>query len=360
MDTDKNIFQILTPGVPGGLEVQLDALSRRLDEWMDGRGLTESTLVQARVYLSDAANQWEAVRRHRLCAAQLAGAALSYVEQAPLDGSKVAVQLWLNTSPSLRRGGTPEVRWAEMDGKRWLFHTVRFGTEAAGLTACAQTVEAFRRHGELLAENGMTLERNCQRTWIYVRDVDRHYAGVVEGRNRVFDEAGLTAATHFIASTGIGGATGCREALVAVDFLSVEGLADGDVKYLQALDYLNPTYEYGVAFERATALTLPGCRLALVSGTASIDKHGECLYRGDVVRQADRLFLNIAKLLEDAQMQLADLKYAVVYLRDVADAAVVRDYLRSNFPQLPALVVEARVCRPEWLIEVEGIASVER
>ena len=80
-------------------------------------------------------------------------------------------------------------------------------------------------------------------------------------------------------------------------------------------------------------------------------------HRGDVVKQADRLFTNISKLLEDDGATLADMAYYIVYLRDVADAATISRYMAERYPHTPYLITEARVCRPEWLIEVEGIAT---
>ena len=76
----------------------------------------------------------------------------------------------------------------------------------------------------------------------------------------------------------------------------------------------------------------------------------------DVVTQTGRLFLNIEKLLDSTGATLKDVKYLIVYLRDVADYPQVQQYLRLRFPGLPFLVTEARVCRPEWLIEVECMA----
>lgn len=357
----ENIYNVWKPAVHGALSGQLDDLCRSLREWMRAAGLTDANLVQARVYLTDAANQWAEVQAHELCAKILAGAAMSYVEQPLLDGCKVALQTWFYTGEVIRCGDKDGCKVLEMGGLRYLLQTVRFAAEeVAGLSSEAQTMEAFRRHLASLSEEGMTLKDNCLRTWIYVRDVDRHYAGVVSGRNRIFDAEGLTSDTHYIASTGIGGYTDNREAAVAIDFLSVGGLPEGSVRYLHALDYLNPTHEYGVAFERATCVDFPGERTVYMSGTASIDKHGQCLYRGDVVSQADRLFLNVEKLLEDGGLSLADLQYALVYLRDAADREVVENYMREHFPSLPCLILEARVCRPEWLIEVEGVAVSRR
>lgn len=67
---------------------------------------------------------------------------------------------------------------------------------------------------------GLDLKTHCVRTWIYVRDIDSNYAGLVKARNDVFAEEGLSPDTHYIASTGIGGATESRNAVVAIDFLT--------------------------------------------------------------------------------------------------------------------------------------------
>ena len=140
--------------------------------------------------------------------------------------------------------------------------------------------------------------------------------------------------------------------------MSVDGLQRNDVRYLQALKYLNHTREYGVAFERATSLDANGQRYLMLSGTASIDNQGKVLYERDVQAQTERLFLNIEKLLNDGGASLSNLEYAIVYLRDISDYPVVAAYLKKRLHHLPVLIVEARVCRPGWLIEVEGIARL--
>lgn len=357
----KNIFHIFVPEVQGSLALQLDELQHRVEAYCAGLPAGRRGLIFARIYLTDAANQWEAVRVHPLVSEVLGQTALSYVEQPLLNGRKVALQLWATMAEQVECTGDAQRRLVQVEGVKWLFQSVRLSAdEARGLSAERQTGVAFQQHIDWLKTMGLNLRDHCHRTWLFVRDVDMHYAGVVKGRNDLFEREGLTAETHFIASTGIGGYTDNRDSIVAIDFLSVDGLSQDSVSYLQALDYLNPTHEYGVAFERATRLRLADEDVAFVSGTASIDKHGECLHRGDVVAQADRLFLNIEKLLADGDMQLADMKYAIVYLRDVADHGVIEDYMKRHYPELPCLLVEARVCRPEWLIEVETIAVRRR
>jgi len=61
-------------------------------------------------------------------------------------------------------------------------------------------------------------------------------------------------------------------------------------------------------------------------------------------------------LLADAGARLEDLTHTIVYLRDIADYAVTEDYINRHYPEIPYVIVQAPVCRPGWLIEIEGIA----
>lgn len=336
----------------GTLTEQLDDILARISRHF---GTATNELIAARVFFSDLQNQQQPFATHAL-GNLLRRGFLSLIEQPPLDGSKIAV-LTASAADAEHTGGTPSRRMVhDADGIIHFYQSERLTPdEARGLTARQQTELLFERHIGWLHEHGLNLRDHCHRTWIYVRDIDRHYAGVVAGRNRVFAREGLTADTHFIASTGIGGEGPCAEAAVCIDFYATS--AHSGIRYLKASDYLNPTAEYGVAFERGTLLCLPRQRHALISGTASIDCHGRILHPTDVTRQTDRLFLNIGKLLEEADMTLADAAYLTVYLRDVADYAATARYMAEHFPHTPYLITLARVCRPGWLIEVECHAT---
>ncbi len=350
-------FGVLSPSCQGDFAEQLHDVSDDLAHWMKERKLVPAHLVMVRVCLTDAANQMPLLRQHVLYTEYFAGCGFSFVEQPLLNGAKIALQVWALGCSGMHKTVADDCVTIEAGDDIMLFHSVRFSPEEArSMDVYQQAQEAFFRHIRLLEQRGMTLEANCHRTWIYVRDIDRNYADVVRARNDVFEQQGLTANGHFIASTGIGGCTDNRETMVAVDLLSVNAAAERGISYLKALDYLNPTAEYGVAFERGTALNVFGRRCRFISGTASIDRLGQCLYQGDVLAQADRLFLNISKLLESDGGCLEEMAYYIVYLRDISDYARIEFYMKKHFPGKPFVIVEARVCRPEWLIEVEGIA----
>ncbi len=352
-------FIAFEPSAALSLQRQFDNVAAQMAAWMMAHEVRMEQILVVRVCFSDIANQMAEFRRHALARQLEAACMVSCVEQPLLDGAKVGLQLWATQREDLTKTPVDGGWLVETDDEVIVMQAVRFSAqEAQGQDACRQTHMAFDRHIALLSAHGMKLRDHCQRTWIYVRDIDRHYAGVVKGRNEVFEREGLTPQTHFIASTGIGGYDDNSESIVCMDFVSVRNKhGKAQVAYLQAPDYLNPTIEYGVAFERGTALNLLGERYRLISGTASIDNLGQCLYHGDVVAQTERLFLNISKLLEADGSSLAEVCVMIVYLRDIADAAVVQQYLDAHYPAVPSLLVQARVCRPEWLIEVACIAK---
>ena len=343
-------YTIISPESKGSFNDRLNFLYLKLGNYLDTEKIENRSLQYCKVFLSDSQNQIKELEESLLYQEFLAETNLTIVEQPPLNGSKISI-LVKTTS----------------DDTPILFHSIRLTEEEAiGKNSYEQTRMIFDKYMEILQkenaalapeETKMTMERNLVRTWIYVTDIDVNYHGVVVARNDVFDQEGLTADTHYIASTGIGGATPVRHAAVGIDFLTVPNIKEEDKKYLKALDHLNPTHEYGVAFERGTRLTLSDKEMFFISGTASIDKHGDVVYEGDVIRQTGRLLENIGALLKDGETTMNDIQYFIIYLRDISDYHTVEKMMQQFYPQIPHIIVEARVCRPGWLIEMECIAE---
>ena len=345
-------YIILSPEAKGSFNDRLNFLYLKLGNILDTEKLENRTLQYCKVFLSDSQNQIKEFEESLLYQEFLKGTHLTIVEQTPLNGSKAS--LLIKTTD---------------DTTPILFHSLRLTEEEAkGKNSYEQTRLLFNKYLKTIEGTDMTMERNLVRTWIYVTNIDVNYQGVVEARNDIFDKEGLTADTHYIASTGIGGATPVRHAAVAIDFLTVPNIKEEDKKYLQALEHLNPTHEYGVAFERGTRLTLPTHTLHpegsqqfkqqyFISGTASINKHGDVVYEGDIVRQTGRLLENIGALLKDGDATMNDIRYFIIYLRDITDYHTVEILMNQFYPQIPHIIVEAKVCRPGWLIEMECIAE---
>jgi enamine deaminase RidA (YjgF/YER057c/UK114 family) len=220
----------------------------------------------------------------------------------------------------------------------------------------AQMGEIFEGYDASLAGKGMDVARNCLRTWIFVRDVDDNYGGVVKGRRDYFNRIGLTPDTHFIASTGIAGFSADPRQLVRMDAYAIDGLKDGQIQYLHAYDHLSPTALYGVTFERGTAVTYGDRKHVFISGTASIDKDGEVVHPGDPEKQTERMLENVDALLKEAGAGFDDIAYCLVYLRNADDYLCVKAVLQRDCPTLDPIYVLAPVCRPAWLVEMECMA----
>lgn len=217
-------------------------------------------------------------------------------------------------------------------------------------------VRALSEYIDWLAAHSLTLDANCLRTWFFVRDIDRNYRYTVHGRNLIFSGERLNRQTHFIASTGIGCETDSPRMPLIFEALTIAGLKPEQVRYIKAPEMLNETMDYGVAFERATALEYGDRRVVYVSGTASIDNRGEIVGRGDVKAQTARMCANIQALLAAAGADFGDVAHAVLYCRNLADVPAVTEALNPVLANVPTAIVKGAVCRPGWLVEMECMA----
>ena len=147
---------------------------------------------------------------------------------------------------------------------------------------------------------------------------------------------------------------------VLFEAYAVKGLKPEQVRYLQALTHLNPTWEYGVTFERGVSVLYGDRRQAYISGTASIDAGGSIVGEGDVTGQVARMWENVAALLEEGGYGFEDVAHMIVYIRDAGDYRVVNRLFEERFPEVPKVIVVAAVCRPGWLVEMECIALKEQ
>lgn len=294
------------------------------------------TLRFIRFFISDCSNQQGPLEN----AFSWVNCPVSIVQQPPLDGTKLAAWCYC-TEQTLN----PAYQ-----------HSLITGLISDKEGSLAQMEDIFDQYATSISKEGQNIADNCVRTWIFVRDVDTNYAGVVKGRKNVFDAIGLTHKTHYIASTGIQGSTADHKNLVLMDAYSIGGLQKGQLNYLYAKSHLSPTYDYGVTFERGAYVDYGDRRHIFISGTASIDHKGEILHVGDVTGQAERMMENIEALLSEANATLNDIKVSIVYLRDTADYSVVSKLFQTNWPNLNPIFVLAPVCRPGWLIEMECIA----
>ena len=334
-------------------EQQLNAVVNAYFALLEGE-IRGAVAVFKRYFLSDAANQSDMLLA---LTTESSDCALSIVEQPPLNGTKIALWVYLQSGVQTRvlHNGLFEVRHGAY---RHLWSGNAFNRAA---NSEYQTRLLLNDYVMQLMEQGCKLADNCIRTWFFVQNVDVNYAGVVKARNEVFITQNLTEKTHYISSTGIGGRHADPKVSVLMDTYAVDGIPSGQVHFLYAPAYLNPTYEYGVSFERGTYVDYGDRRQVFISGTASINNKGEVVHPGNIRKQTERMWENVEALLKEADCTFDDLGQMIVYLRDIADYAVVKEMYDKRFPATPKVFVHAPVCRPGWLIEMEcmGVKALE-
>ncbi len=327
---------------------QYDRLIEAERRLLSSDDIQGARVIFKRYFLSDGTNQ------QPLMHDEPDTCTVSYIQQPPLDGSKLA--LWLY----LQRGTEVEDR-ADGMGSTLVRHNGYEHLWTMGMTvpegsSYAQTRTLLEDYEQLLAGREATMEANCIRTWFFVRDVDTSYKGMVVARRENFEREGLSRSTHYIASTGIGGNPSDPRAVIQFGSYALKGFRPEQQQYLYALSHLNRTDEYGVTFERGTRMTYGDRSHLIISGTASIDHRGEVLHVGDIERQTLRMWENVEALLSEGGGRFSDVMQIVVYLRDISDYDVVSRMFRERLPEIPTVFTLAPVCRPSWLIEMECIA----
>jgi enamine deaminase RidA (YjgF/YER057c/UK114 family) len=107
--------------------------------------------------------------------------------------------------------------------------------------------------------------------------------------------------------------------------------------------------------------------ILLISGTASIDEKGASVHIGDFRAQCKRTFQNITGLLEAEGATWHDIVRTSCYLRDIdRDYAEFNEertafYRKQQLNPVPASTgIQAKLCRPELLVEIEAIAMFKK
>jgi enamine deaminase RidA (YjgF/YER057c/UK114 family) len=347
-------FQIIMHVAPKmtSFDQQLFSLHTALKKLLSDVDLYHAVTLSARYFLSDPANQQELISKQNF---ELLKCPISYVKQPPLDGSKLALWLQLQTDLTM---GVDDLIYFDHNGYRHIYTADDCDQKSkAKENSYQQTLELLEIYEKQLKTHGCTIERNCIRTWFFIRDIDVNYDGFVKARKEIFIQNGLNKDTHYIASTGIEGSVANPYLKVMMNTYAIRGLDEGQLKFLYAKDHLNPTYEYGVTFERGVRIDFGDRRKVLISGTASIDCKGQISHMGDVESQVLRTWENVAALLNEAECSFNDVMQMIVYLRDISDYPCVKKMFDGKFPEIPKVIVLASICRTGWLVEMECIAS---
>ena len=273
---------------------------------------------------------------------------------------------------------------ARHDGVTWAY-LADAHPETAARSTCDRSLSAFRSAGERLHSAGWRFDEVI-RTWLYLGKITgregqtSRYRELNRARADFYEKlkfgAGLVPRAWnrpvFPASTAIGTAgddvaIGCialRTNRPEVALLPLENPLQ-----TSAYDYAHQQGTEKPKFVHAVAVVTGELVTTLISGTASITA-SESRHDNSVERQTQQSLDNIEALIAPASFQrhgfcglgatLNDLALARVYVKRPEDYDTVRAICRARLGPLPAIYVVGDICRPELLMEVEGITFSHR
>ncbi len=311
--------------------------------------------------------------------------ATSFVFQPPCCGAALALEAWAIGGEGVRveHFGRHTLS-VSFDKTRWIYCAgIRADPASQGVYQQARDVLETMR-GELV-KAGSGFE-HVVRTWFYLGAITANEAGLQRYKefNRARAEFYRGIEFHcsasepnipqaiYPASTGIGTrGTDLVAGCVALETQRPDA-------FLLPLEnpQQTPAYAYhprfspqSPKFSRGVALVLGNYITTWVSGTASV-VHSISRHPGDIKLQTEQTIENIERLISSenfgfhgvkhAGARLKDLAKIRVYLKRPEDFATCKSICEKRFGSVPAIYAVADVCRPELLVEIEGVAFSKR
>ena len=352
-----------SPGTP--LSRALEDLAGNYSLALKRAKFPDDAVVFSRLFVSDIVNQHQFIAVSPVFN-KLTKSTVSVIEQKPVNGGPLSLLSYhlrtgKNAPAMVRRDFSPDglQNSTLIKGKNYsLLLTANSASDAAADTY-SQTKSIFESLDTIITRSSMRLRDNTIRTWVFVRDIDVNYAAMVKARKELFIAHGLTEKSRYLASTGIQGRAVSAGQTVSVDTLSIGGLRHGQIIRMEAPANLSPTILYGVTFERGLRVQFGDRSHLYISGTASINNKGEVLFHGDAALQTRRTIENIRALLAAHHASINDMAYIIAYVRNLDDGESVRSVLSKEIGNaIPLIFAEGAVCRPAWLVELEGLAVI--
>ncbi len=209
----------------------------------------------------------------------------------------------------------------------------------------------YERMEQALALAGLEF-RHVVRTWLFLDDILSWYGDFNRVRTAFYKQRGVFDGP-LPASTGIGSSNPAGAAVVAGAY-AVQPLTPQVTVQAVPSPLQCPAPQYGSSFSRAVEVVMPDLRRLLVSGTASVGADGRTMHVGEVSAQVARTCEVVAAILESRGMDWGDVTRATAYVRHPEDERVFAQFCAAHgLTELPVIVAQAVVCRPDLLFELE-------
>lgn len=259
------------------------------------------------------------------------------------------LEIWQVDGP-VTQGRQGDVRWSSGGG--WLYAAVELDERIHG--GPRDTAElAYKQLCEFLAGRK---ECHVQRIWNYLGHITQ---GEGDGeRYKLFCDGRAAGMGRFFAE-GFPAATAIGHHLEA-PLLQVYVLACDEPGHRVENPRQVSAWRYPRQYGRtppsfARAMALPAQDALAISGTAAVVGHASA-HQDDLLAQLEETLTNLEALLANAGMGAGfDTQSPLkAYVRHVADAPAVHNFLQRRLPGVPVLMLHGDVCREELLVEIDG------
>ena len=377
----RHVFAAATPLAGSTFDQQADDALRTIEAVTREEG-TRGSIVHQAVFLSDMSQ----VARCQQIMRDFYGPELpatSYIPQPPCGGKLLAIEA---LGVGQGRGEveiervSEELVVARHNGIAWV-HCTKAVPQAGDRPVYEGSLSVLEDSRKMFGSVNVRFDQVI-RTWFYL-------GGIVENDGPVQRYKELNRARtdffrdiHFLrgrasagqsgpvypASTGIGTA-GHGIVLSAIAFVSdrsdIRVVPLENPRQTAAYDYAAIHSPQSPKFSRAMVLSCGTYTTIFISGTASIT-HSQTRHLGDAAKQTEETLDNITALIAEENLarhglpglgtSLASLGFARVYIKRPEDYAAVRAICEKRLGKLPTIYAIADVCRPELLVEIEGVA----
>ena len=312
--------------------------------------------------------------------------ATSYIVQPPCGGEALLIEAWaIGGKDVVVKFIDSGITTVEYNGLRWIYIN--------GTSVPSDVKGAYEQTGHLFEQLAQRLEtakaqfNEVTRIWFYqagITENDMNCEGVENERYRelnrsrsdIFEQLEKEekmpvlpdGRTCYPPSTGIGMSAG--NLITSCTALQSERK---DIRLIPlenpnqtaAFDYAHRFSAKSPKFSRAMVMLTDDYATTWVSGTASI-LDSESVHLEDVEKQTEQTIDNIEALIgaenfrrhgvEGGGALLSNLARIRVYVKRQKDYEKCRAVCERRFGAVPSIYVLADVCRPELLVEIEGVA----
>jgi enamine deaminase RidA (YjgF/YER057c/UK114 family) len=383
----RHVFASAVPRNGGTLDEQARDALRTIKDVNQEEG-TRGAIVEQAVFMKDI-GELEACRKiiHDFYGPELP--ATTFIPQPPCGGKLLAIEA---LGVGRNREGVEIQRLCDRlvvvkhSGVSWV-HCAQIVPETTAAGVYDRSLSAFGKMRQMIESVGMRFEQVI-RTWLYLGDIvgpegnTQRYKELNRARTDFFRDIRFSPVptppsfdpnlSVYPASTGIG--ANSRDVVMSCIALATErddilGTPLENPLQTSAFDYSAKYGPKSPKFARAMALSCGPFATIFISGTASITE-SETRFVGDVEGQTRQTLENIEALISEDNLRahgmsglgstLGGLALVRVYIKRQEDYAKTRAVCEELLGELPTIYAVADVCRPDLLVEIEGIAFSRR